>query len=142
MAGRGPAPKEHRQNKYDVPTRGDWQARPGMGWQHGPIPELPGRFTQATREAWDTWFRAWYAAHWGPEDLPMLRYVAALFNRLQAKDATAAERSEFRQLADSFGLTKKGQQDRRWQPPKPEDVPAAQQPEQPAPSRYAHLRAV
>lgn len=139
MAGRGPAPKSNRQNKYDTPTRGDWQVTPGVGWQHGPIPDPPARATQVTRDAWNTWFRAWFAAHWGPEDLPMLRYIAALFNRVQGKEATAAERSEFRQLADSFGLTKKGQQDRRWVPPKPEDVPATSTPSD---NPYGHLRVI
>lgn len=142
MAGRGPAPKPNRQNKYDVPTRGDWRASPGVGWQHGDIPTCPVR-SKAAQETWQTWMRSWVAAHWSPADLPNLRLVIKLWAAVDSGAVTGSERSELRQLMDSYGLTPKGQQDRRWQPPKPEDEKPAAQPEAPAtPSRYAHLRAV
>ena len=47
---------------------------------------------------------------------------------------------ELRMAMDTYGITPKGQQDRRWAPPK--DEPQKEQ-EAPTPgSRFAHLRAV
>ena len=48
--------------------------------------------------------------------------------------------TELRQHMDQIGATFKGRQDRRWQPPKPDEQKPEQQP-QPG-QRFAHLRAV
>ncbi len=79
---------------------------------------------------------SWFASHWTPADLPNLRLIVVLYSTIASRRATAAERSEFRQLADSYGITPKGQQDRRWTAPKP-DQDGAQS--DVAPSPYAHL---
>lgn len=92
-----------------------------------------------TVEVWHVWMTSWWAANWTPEYLPQIEATILLYDQLVRGDVKVA--TELRQHMDSIGASFKGQQDRRWQPPKPEDVPAAQ-PEQPAPSRYAHLRAV
>jgi hypothetical protein len=149
MAGVGKPPKaaEDRRGAH-LPQRGDWQAVAGSGWQHGPIPAPPARLRAVSRETWVTWFQAWFAAHWGPEDLPMLRLAIGLYNLVAGGKATAAERSELRQLCDSYGITKKGQQDRRWTPPKEDATsqqPGAPDPgdtESPTTGRYGHLRSV
>jgi hypothetical protein len=146
MAGRGKAPKPPEQRRTGhVPQRGDWVATPGVGWQHGPLPPAPTRLLKASKETWDVWFAAWFAAHWGPQDLPMLGQVIRLFDRVERGSATAAERTELRQLSDSYGITPKGQQDRRWTAPKddtPSVSPGDQAPAEEPGGRYGHLRAV
>jgi hypothetical protein len=140
MAGTGPAPKENRQNRRETPTRGEWAAAPGSGWQHGDIPKAPPRLTPAGRDAWQTWMTAWFAAYWTPEDLPILRQIAKLYDKAERDEASAAELTQFRQLLDSYGITPKGQQDRRWQRPK--DAPKADASDEPTGKLYGHLRAV
>jgi hypothetical protein len=76
----------------------------------------------------------------------MLRQVIRLYDRVERGLATGSERIELRQLSDSYGITPKGQQDRRWAPPK-DEAPAATTPADGAPTeepggRYAHLRSV
>jgi hypothetical protein len=138
MAGRGFAPKETGRRGHDPLVRGDWQAVPAVGWQHGDVPAPPRPLSKAAIETWHAWFGSWFAAHWTPEDLPVLRMVIKLYARTLSGTATGSERSEFRQLADSYGITPKGQQDRRWK--RPEAAPAAT-PEM-TPTPYAHLSVV
>lgn len=147
MAGRGPAPKPRSQRRRtNAPERGDWVATPGIGWQHGPLPVAPPRLLKSSRETWDAWFTAWFAANWGPQDLPVLRQIIRLFDRVERPSPTAADRSELRQLMDSYAITPKGQQERRWTPPKAND-PAVSPADEPQPDkqpggRYGHLRSV
>ena len=141
MAGQGPVPKNTRR-RANEPERGDWRATPGIGWQHGDIPSpVVGRkrLRPAALEAWQTWFRSWFASHWTPDDLPVLRQIVVLFNKVDGGRVSASERSELRQLMDGYGITKKGQQDRRWIPPALEEKPA---PATEPGGRYGHLRAV
>ena len=142
MAGRGPAPKENRR-RANVPERGEYSAVPVTGWRHGDIPPCPARST-AARATWASWMGSWFASHWSPEDLPNLRLVIRLWSKCDAGKATGSERSELRQLMDSYGITLKGQQDRRWTPPKAEDAPehASGDDAQPDYGPYGHLRAV
>lgn len=139
MAGRGPAPKTSRRNKADVPIRGEWQPVPGIGWQHGPVPKPPNGLLKASRDAWSVWMGSWFAAHWTPEDLPGLETVILLFDQVRRGEYPRV--SELRLHMDGYGITPKGQQDRRWSPPKPEDRPAAAE-TQPGASPYDHLRVV
>jgi hypothetical protein len=139
MAGTGAPPKQNRQNKYETPVRGEWTPAPGSGWQHGEIPKPPPRLTAAGKDAWATWMAAWFAAHWTPEDLPILRQIVKLYDKAERDEASAAELTQFRQLLDSYGITPKGQQDRRWQPPKVEPNATTVEPDG---KLYGHLRAV
>jgi hypothetical protein len=66
---------------------------------------------------WETWFGAWWAAHWSIDDLPGLRLVIRLYDRVTRGDVRRL--GELRQLMDSYGITPKGQQDRRWLRPEP-----------------------
>ena len=95
---------------------------------------------KASRETWDIWMRAGFAAYWGPEDVPVLRMVIQLYDMVERGAASASLRAEFRQLADNYGITPKGRQDRRWTRPVGDQAvaPAAET----KPSRYAHLRTV
>lgn len=111
----GPAPSETRQ-RTNEPARGDWQAAPGIGWQHGDIPACPVR-SAAAGETWSTWFRSWFASYWTADDLPNLRLAIKLWALSDSGKAKGTERSAYHRLADDLGITRKGQQDRRWKPP-------------------------
>jgi hypothetical protein len=83
---------------------------------------------------------SWFASHWGPEDLPALRQLIRLYDQVERGEFQ--RHGELRIAMDTFGITPKGQQDRRWQPPKAEvkdgvGLTVAEQP-----SRYGKLRAV
>lgn len=160
MAGRGAAPKDpdKRIGKH-APIRGEWQPSPGRGWQHGPIPAPPDGLNADALAAWQTWMQSWFASHWTPDDLPGLVLVALLYSQMRdyhgdpyvekkvrGKDEYAFvlrpnPATELRQMMDNYGITPKGQQDRRWQAPK-DDAPAvsAATPEVAGP--YAGLRVV
>lgn len=136
MAGRGPSPNPERR-RANPPERGDWEPAAGEGWPHGPVPKPPPRLRKASREAWATWFGSWFAAHWGPEDLPGLRQVIRLYDQVERGEFQRA--AELRLQMDTYGITPKGQQDRRWTPPVPDDdAPTAAQ----ASGRYGHLKIV
>lgn len=138
MPGRGPVPKPADQRRnHSKPRRGEWRASPGIGWQHGPIPPTPQGLTEASEVAWDVWFQAWFAAFWTPGDLPALTVTIRLFDEVARGRFVRA--AELRMWLDSYGVTKKGQQDRRWAPP----IEDSQLGPASTPSgRYGHLRAI
>ena len=115
MAGRGPAPDPNRL-RSGTPTRGDWTPSPDGGWQHD-IPAPPPGISPAAVEVWDGWFRAWWAGNWTPDDVPALLFVIRLWDRVNRGDVKRA--GELRQWMDGYGLTPKGQMDRRWRRPDP-----------------------
>lgn len=140
----GPAPAKSRRRR-NVPARGEWKATPGIGWQHGAVPEPPDGLMAATREAWTTWMRAWFASHWTPDDLPGLRIVITQYDAVErANPAKANDVTTLVRLMDTYGITPAGQQSRRWSPPEAEDKPVDDQ--RPAATKstdpYRHLRAV
>lgn len=136
MAGRGPGAKTVRR-RANPPARGEWTPTPGVGWQHGELPRPPARLRSASTEAWNTWVRAWFAAHWTPEDLPGLRVVIRLYDQVERGEFQRS--AELRLQMDTYGITPKGQQDRRWARPKAdEEHPAAAT----TPTPYAHLAVV
>jgi hypothetical protein len=139
MAGRGRVPKlpEQRRNAH-VPQRGEWQSAPGLGWQHGPIPDAPDGLLEASREAWTTWFQSWFAAHWTPGDVPALRVTIRLLDEVGRGKFQRA--GELRMWADTYGVSPKGQQDRRWVRPTPAE--ATKPKARPATGPYSHLRVV
>jgi hypothetical protein len=142
MAGRGPAPKDPSdRRRRNAPARGEHQAVAGVGWQHGEIPRPPTGLTKHSRDVWVLWMGAWWAAHWTPADLPGLELVIRLYDQVQRGDYPRA--TELRLAMDTYGITPKGQQDRRWKPPPaamPED--AGPSSGQRTSSTYGHLRAV
>ena len=85
---------------------------------------MPGRLTLAAKTAWKTWFHAWFASHWTPDDVPGLRQVVRLYDQVERGEFHRA--AELRLQMDTYGITPKGQQDRRWAPPKADDPPADQ----------------
>jgi hypothetical protein len=134
----GPRPKEHRQRPRDEKrrARGTWQSSEAIGWQHGRIPPAPTGLMPYSREAWRTWFRAWFAAHWGPEDLPNLRVLVRLFDQVERGEYQRA--GELRLWMSNYGISPAGQQERRWKPP---EQPATAAPSK-RPSKYGKLHAV
>ena len=135
MAGHGPAPKPQRFRR-NTPTLGEWQPSPESGWQH-PLPPAPKGLLPATARIWEGWFRAWWAGHWSLDDLPQLRFAIRLVDRVRRGDVQRLP--ELRQWLDMYGISPKGQQDRRWQrpaPPKPKDRWSHSSTDSP----YRHLR--
>jgi hypothetical protein len=140
LAGRGPAPKPQSQRRNRArPKRGEWQPTAGIGWQFAPFPQPPDGVLEVTRAAWETWFRAWFAAHWTLDDLPGLRLVAKLYDQVERGGAGASTHGELRQMMDGYGITPKGQRDNRWQRPEPKAEPTQAGA---VPAAYAHLRVV
>lgn len=143
MAGRGPKPKDTKtRRRANAPARGDWKPAPGIGWQHGTarkrIPDPPDGLVKSSREAWNTWMRAWFAAFWTPADLPALSQIIKLYDAVERGELQRA--SELRLQMDTYGITPKGQQDRRWAPPKSEDAATKPTPPKQPKGRYGHLR--
>ena len=137
MAAANP-PKETRRRR-NVPVRGEWKPTTSAGWQHGDIPPAPDGLMPKSVEAWDTWMRAWFAVHWTPEDLPGLRQLVRTYDQVERNEFQRGP--ELRLLMDTYGITPKGQQDRRWQRPKDaEPEPEADSTAEDSP--YGHLRAV
>lgn len=137
MAGRGPAPKEDRR-RTNVPERGEIMEAAGIGWQHGAIPDVPEGLMPASESAWVTWFSAWFAAFWSPADLPGVRHMIRLHDQVERGEFQRS--TELRMTMDTYGVTPKGQQDRRWKPPvAPAQSAAASTP---ATGHYGHLKAV
>lgn len=126
-------PSERR--RRNEPERGEIKAASGVGWQHGAAPKPPSGLMPESRKAWSTWMKAWFAFFWTPEDLPGLRQVIRLYDQVERGEFQRA--AELRLQMDTYGVTPKGQQDRRWRPP-------VQQPSKPKATgaRYGHLAAV
>ncbi len=116
MAGKGPRPKTTRRRR-NTPARGDWKAPDGIGWQHGKIPEPPDGLLKASIATWRTWFGSWFAAHWTPEDVPGLTIVILLWDQVNRGEYQRS--AELRLQMDGYGITPKGQTDRRWEKPAP-----------------------
>jgi hypothetical protein len=138
MSGPAPKPADQRRRR-NKPVRGEWQPTPGLGWQAGPIPPPPDGLMPASLVAWDTWMSSWIASHWTPTDLPGLRTLIRLYDQVERGEYVRA--TELRVGMDTYGITPKGQQDRRWSPPKAEEAPVTGT-TAPTDGRYAHLRAV
>lgn len=84
----------------------------GEGWQHGDVPPPPSGLLKTSREAWATWMGSWFAWFWAPEDVPALRQVVRLYDAVERGELQRA--NEMRLQMDAYGITPKGQQDRRW----------------------------
>ena len=95
----------------------EFVSAPGVGWQHGEVPEVPSGLTAAGERAWVTWFGAWWAAFWQPEDVPALEMTVRLYDGHLAGHVDAGKVVP---MLDRYGITPKGRQDLRWQPPKVE----------------------
>lgn len=68
--------------------------------------------------------QSWVAAHWTESDLPGLRQLARMYDQVERGEFVRM--TELRLLMDTYGITPKGQQDRRWAAPKADEAaPAA-----------------
>ena len=137
MAGKGFPPKnpEQRRGRQAVD---EFIPAKGTGWQHGQIPRPPTKLTKAARDAWRIWFTSWFAHFWGPQDLPGLRVCIQLYDAVAKGELDRA--MQLRQMLDTYGITPKGQQERRWSPPKVEDpAETASEPGQVVTGRWGNL---
>ena len=140
MAGKGPAPKTDRVRRA-APARGEATTAQTEKWSHGKIPAPPTGLMPASKAAWTTWFNSWFAAHWTSADLPGLRQMVRLYDQVERGEFQ--RHGEMRLMMDTYGVTPKGQQDRRWKPlavgpPTAGTVPTPTKPS----DKYAHLRAI
>lgn len=120
-----------QRRRRNTPERGEWQPTEAEGWQHGEIPEPPDGLLAVSEEVWKTWFGAWFAAHWTPENVPGLRIVIALYDereryrldptlismKANGDEIVSQKRdpsAELRYWMAEYGISPKGQQDRRW----------------------------
>lgn len=92
----------------------------------------------ASITAWNTWFAAWFAAFWSPADLPGIRHMIRLHDQVERGEFQRS--TELRMTMDTYGVTPKGQQDRRWKPPGAASAGAAPTPT--TGGHYKHLKAV
>jgi hypothetical protein len=88
---------------------------------------------QASADAWAAWFSSWFSAYWSVSDLPGLRQIIRLYDQVERGEFQRA--TELRLSMDTYGITPKGQQDRRW-------TPQAASTAGKRGSAYAHLKAV
>lgn len=141
MAGTGRAPKERdaRVNKHAA-ARGEIQHAETEGWQHGNTPPAPDGLMPASVEAWSTWMGSWFASFWTPADLPGLRQLVRLYDQVERGEFQRA--AELRLQMDTYGITPKGQQDRRWKPPRQGDDAKPAGKRAAGSGRYSNLRAV
>lgn len=136
MPGPSPNPTRRRRN---TPARGEWQHAPdAKGWQHGDVPPPPDGLRVDTQEAWNTWFAAWFAAHWTPDMLPGIRLVALAYDDVIRGNVKAADRTALHALMRAYGITPDGQAALRWQRPKEEER-TSQSKSGHAADKYAHL---
>jgi hypothetical protein len=77
---------------------------------------------------------SWFAAHWTPDDLPGLQVVIRLYDEVAKGQMHRA--TELRVQMDTYGITPKGQQDRRWKQP---ETAATSEPKA---RKYGHLKAI
>ena len=138
MAGSGRKPKDPTQriNRHE-PTRGEITPASSSGWQHGDIPPAPDGLMPASLEAWSTWLSSWFASFWTPSDLPGLRQLVRLYDQVERGEFQRA--SELRLQMDTYGITPKGQQDRRWKAPAADSVSGATDGKG---GHYTHLKVV
>lgn len=138
MAASNPPKPPGERRRRNAPVRGEVTSTAAVGWQHGPVPVPPAKLLKVSRDVWALWFGSWFAAHWTPEDLAGLYLVIRLYDAVQRGQLQRS--AELRLQMDAYGMTPKGQQDRRWKRPEPGEGPARAAAARS--SRYGHLRSV
>ena len=134
MAGKGPPPKAERTRRV-APERGEPTSATASGWK-GEVPAPPDGLMSASIEAWATWFGSWFAAFWTKADVPGLRQMIRLYDQVERGEFQ--RHGELRLAMDTYGVTPKGQQDRRWKQPAVPEPDAGK----PKGSAYSHLKVV
>ena len=137
----GPAPKPNRRSRHKL-ARGPISQTVGVGWQYGDVPEPPDGLMPASLVAWSTWFAAWFAANWMPDDLPVLRLMVRLYDEIERGKTKAADKAQLHTWMRAYGITPDGQLLLRWARPKAEEAPTSQSQRHLADDPYAQLRVV
>jgi hypothetical protein len=122
--GRKPKAAGTAQNKT---RKYEWKHADGVGWQHGDphdgrrkFPTPPPDLLPVSVEAWDLWLRSDVAAYWLPADLPGLRALIKIYDKVYRHELGP---EKLVPLMDRYGLTEKGRVDNRWAGPKPAAAP-------------------
>ena len=111
MASPVPKPKNQRRNR-NPKLAGDWVQLPKEGYQ-GRIPSVAGlRLNRDSQRWWRKIWRSPMATQWNEGDVPALKELAMLRERLM--DGKISVAAEVRLRSDLFGLTPAGRQARRW----------------------------
>ncbi len=108
---RGPKPDQTKGTTRNAVHK--YKQADGVGWQHGEVPEPPDGLRSESVEAWGLWFGAWWAAFWTEEDVPGLRIMVELYDKVRRGEVDSQKLLPY---LDRYGVTVKGQQDNRWQP--------------------------
>jgi len=138
----GPAPKPNRRGRNKL-ARGEFVSRSETGWQHGPIPEPPDGLVAESRETWELWFNAWWAVHWTPADVPVLRQTIRLFDEVERGiTKKSQDRAQLHVWMRGYGITPDGQLANRWAAPKPEEKSSQSPKPRPVGVQYEHLKVV
>jgi hypothetical protein len=110
----GPPPSDDRVRRAAPIT---WRLAhcAGCRLDAGQVARPACRCHRGTATAWRTWGAAWFASFWQPSDLPALRVIASLYDRVERGEFVRS--AELRMWSDSFGITPRGRQSLRWKPP-------------------------
>lgn len=107
------------------------------------MPEPPDGLLAVSVKAWRTWFSAWYAVNWRPDDLPGLEIVILQYDKVRRGQSKAADENALHSGMRAYGITPDGQLALRWARPKPDEEPKPSQSQRrPVGDQYAHLKVV
>lgn len=139
----GPAPKPNRRGRNKL-ARGEFHSADGIGWQHGEIPQPPDGMVTQSIETWYLWFNAWWAAHWTPADVSVIRQMIRLFDEVErGMTKKSQDRAQLHVWMRGYGITPDGQLANRWVAPKSEETKTSpSQKRRPAAVQYEHLKVV
>lgn len=114
MAGRGPAPKQHRRRR-NTPTAGDWITLPDEPYKGTKPRRPPGLHDRAVR-TWEQWWASPMAHMWDQADHPGIVRLIRLIDQFE-KTGSTKNIAEIRLQEERFGLSPKGRQGIRWRLP-------------------------
>ena len=115
--GRPSKPPDQRINHH--PLKHPWKPAPDAPWA-GEIPDPPEHLLPASNAAWFGWFRSWFSGHWTEADIPQLRQIIGLFDKVERGNEGRGDRTELRNLFKAFGLSPEGRKSLCWEEPKPD----------------------
>ena len=135
MPGPPPNPNARRANKRD---EGFTEL---AGRREGPIPPLPGdEWSEHTRDAWQRWWTSPQATQWSEADYDSVLLMAVAFD--QAITGGGKAMTEFRQMADRFGLSPMARLRNRWIVKPDSDAEAAAEDAESTVGKVVSLRTV
>jgi hypothetical protein len=86
------------------------------------LPKPPAGLSPESVRVWRGRFTAWWAGRWTTDDVPQLRLLIRLHDRVAQGDVGLLP--ELRRWLELYGITPGGQQARRWVRPEPPRPPS------------------